>query len=53
MRFNIPTTGQERKVTKFLWFPTKIQDTIYWLETVTIRQSYNTTHMGWSNDRVV
>ena len=53
MRFIVPIAGQERKVKKFLWFPTKIQDTIYWLETVTIRQSYNTRRPGWCNDRVV
>lgn len=53
MRFNRPFTGDERVIRKFIWFPTKINRTVYWLETVTIHQSYNTSTFGWCNDWVV
>ena len=53
MRFDRPYTGEQREVRRFIWFPTKINGVIYWLETVTIHQSYNTGTFGWNNDWVV
>lgn len=53
MRFYRPFTGEQREVRKFAWYPIKIDSTIYWLEWITIRQSYNTGHFGWCNDFVI
>ena len=52
MRFDRLFTGDERDVRKFLWFHTLINGTVYWLETVTVHQSYNTRASGWNNDWV-
>ena len=53
MKISRPFMGDQREVRKFLWFPTLINGAIYWLETVTIHQSYDTRTSGWCNDWVV
>ena len=53
MRINTPFTGDQREVTRFTLFPMRINGIIYWLEKVTVHQSYNTRHRGWCNDWVV
>ena len=50
MRFYAPVTGDKRVIRKFALFPIKINGVIYWLEWVSIHQSYNTKHSGWNND---
>ena len=51
MRFYRPAFGDERKVKRFALFPIKIRSTIYWLETIVIRQHYDNA-FGWINDWV-
>jgi hypothetical protein len=53
MRFDIPYTGDEREVRKFAWYPMFIDGCWYWLEWVTVHQSYNTKYPGWNTDWVV
>ena len=54
MEFDAFFPGEEREVRRFIWFPAKINGTIYWLKTVTIHQSYGTSNpFGWCNDWVV
>lgn len=54
MRFYTKGTGDTREVTKFALFPIKVGRVIYWLEKITIHQSFNTSKYGkWSNDYVV
>ena len=51
MRFYTHRTGDTREVTRFAWLPIKVQNTIYWLEKVTIHQSFNTKNPGkWYNE---
>jgi len=53
MVFKYPWTGDQRTVRRFLLFPTKINGFIYWLQWVTIHQSYNTRRWNaWCNDWV-
>jgi hypothetical protein len=52
MQIYTPYTGEQRKVKRFAWYPMKINGTIYWLEWITIHQSYNTRSFGWCNDWV-
>ena len=54
MRFYTKGTGDTREVTKFALFPIKVDGVIYWLEKITIHQSFNTSKYGkWSNDYIV
>ena len=53
MRFYLPYTGESRKVRKFAWYPMYIGHTVYWLEWLTIKQTYNTRHSGWNIDWVM
>lgn len=53
MKFHKPITGDQREIKRFTWYPMKINDCVYWLERITIHQSYNTRHSGWNNDWVV
>lgn len=53
MRVYLPTTGETRTVRKFAWYPMKINGAVYWLEWITVHQSYNTEYPGWNNDYVV
>ena len=46
-------TGYTREIRRFAWYPMKIDGCIYWLEWITIHQSYNTAHPGWNTDWVV
>lgn len=50
MKFYKPTTGDEREIRKFAWYPICVNEIVYWLEWITIHQSYNTRHRGWNND---
>ena len=50
MRFYKPMTGDTREVRKFAWYPIRVNGTVYWLEWITIHQSYNTKHSGWNNE---
>ena len=52
MKIHKPITGEEREITKFAWRPMKINGHVYWLEWITVHQSYNTEHSGWNNDWV-
>lgn len=52
MRLYIPITGDMRKIKKFAWYPIYVNGVFYWLEWVTINQTYNTRHSGWNNDWV-
>ena len=53
MKFYRPRAGDQREIRKFAWHPMKIDNCIYWLEWITIHQSYNTKYSGWNNDWVV
>ena len=54
MRFYTHRTGDTREVTRFAWLPIKVQNTIYWLEKVTIHQSFNTKNHGkWYNEYII
>ena len=53
MKIRKPFTGEERIVKRFAWYPINVNGTIYWLEWIKIKQSYNTRHSGWNNDWVV
>lgn len=53
MRLILPFTGEEREVRMFAIVPIIIDREIYWLEWVTIHQTYNTRKPGWNNDWVV
>lgn len=54
MKFYTKGTGDTREVTKFALFPIKVGRIIYWLEKITIHQTFNTTkYRKWSNDYVV
>ena len=53
MKFYRPRAGDQREIRKFAWHPMKIDNCIYWLECITIHQSYNTKYSGWNNDWVV
>ena len=50
MKFHKPMTGDEREIRKFAWYPIYVNGIFYWLEWITIHQSYNTRHSGWNND---
>lgn len=50
MVWRLPITGETRTVTRFTILPTVIGNEVWWLESIIIRQSYNTQHRGWNND---
>lgn len=50
MVWKLPTTGETRTVTRFTFLPTLINNEVWWLESIIIRQSYNTQRRGWNND---
>jgi hypothetical protein len=50
MKFHKHMTGDEREIRKFAWYPIYVNGIFYWLEWITIHQSYNTRHSGWNND---
>jgi hypothetical protein len=50
MKFHKPITGDTRNILKFAWYPIRIGNVVYWLEWITIHQSYNTKRSGWNND---
>lgn len=50
MVWKLPITGETRTVTRFTLLPTLINNEVWWLESIIIRQSYNTQRRGWNND---
>lgn len=46
MRIQLPKHGDSREIKRFILFPTVIDTTLYWLETITVRQFYHREH-GW------
>lgn len=52
MRFKLPDCGDSRIVKRFMWFPTRIGRTVYWLETINIKQYYS-SYRCWTNHTVV
>lgn len=50
MVWKLPVTGETRVVRRFTILPTVIGHEVWWLELITIHQSYNTQHRGWNND---
>lgn len=53
MVWMLPTTGETRVINRFAIFPTIVENEVWWLESITLFQSYNTRHRGWNNDLVV
>jgi hypothetical protein len=52
MRRTIPKHGEQRKLTKFAWFPVKLDDHRIWWEYYLLRQHYNRSYdCGWVTDR--
>ena len=62
MRWNIPVCGERRTVTKFLWFPLKINKEVRWLEKATYVEEYGSFYfcggyymdwnpIKWVNDK--
>lgn len=55
MRWIKPKIGTTRVITKFLWFPCKIDEETRWLERTTIIQKYcnwwDTNKYKWVNER--
>jgi hypothetical protein len=52
MKFYLPYTGQQRKIKRFAWYPMKVGHTIYWLEKLTLKQSYVRGY-GWRTQYVM
>ena len=50
MKLYKPMTGDTREVKRFAWYPIRVNGVVYWLEWITIHQSYNTRCKGWNND---
>ena len=50
MVWKLPITGETRTVTRFAFLPTRINNEVWWLESIIMHQSYNTQHCGWNND---
>lgn len=53
MKIRKPFTGEERVVKRFAWYPINVNGILYWLEWISIKQSYNTRHSGWNNDWII
>ena len=54
MRFYKPIRGAERTIKKFAWYPIVVDSTVYWLEWITIHQSYGLWGFkGWHSDWVI
>lgn len=54
MRFYTHRTGDTREITKFAWLPIYVNGCWYWLERITIHQTYNGGYdIGWHNDYLV
>jgi hypothetical protein len=55
----IEATKTERVITKFLWFPVKIENETRWLETVSIKQTKIqyvedwARHWGWVDSNFI
>lgn len=45
-----PQTNDTRIVTKFLWWPTKINDETWWGETLTIQEKYVLVYKWYSTN---
>ena len=50
MVWKLPITGETRTVARFAFLPTRINNEVWWLESIIMHQSYNTQHRGWNND---
>lgn len=50
MRWIGRISGETRVITRFLFFPLKVNSEWRWLEVAKIHQSYNTKAKGWNND---
>ena len=54
MRFYTHRTGDTREVIRFAWLPIYVNCCWYWLEKITIHQTYNSgDSFGWHNDFVI